>query len=520
MEGAQPQTSTESAQPQTSTGSAQPQTRTGSAQRQTSTGSVQPQTSTGSAQPQTSTESAQPQTSVESTLCETSIKSIIKQRIIAASAQRQTSTESAQPQTSTGSAQPQTNTGSAQPQTSTESAQPQTSTESAQPQTSVESTLCETSIKSIIKQQIIAASANRPELQIIALPMVRQPVTEDGRQIITHRTDFLYTWTIGNYSESSELIAEKFESTVFPDQDPDSSQHFSWSLELYPRGSNPQFDEYISMKILCRNPYKRYIKAECQFEIENCKHEKSHVMQCKFHYVETGVYTIEKWLKRDILEQEKETLLPNGVLKIICQIRTYIRTTSTTNITEDSLFALSEDIKKLYLNPKFSDYTLISRKHKFPVHKSILSARSTIFKLMFKCDTDSVSTKISDVNTGVLKELLRYIYTDRVKNLKKHAMKLMMASDLYGVYGCKVMCEKVICNDLKADEALDLLVICHNHAARYLEEEVRRFIYANARDVVNSPSYKMVRRKNYPILRSVLETLASWKTQEESKNLL
>lgn len=356
------------------------------------------------------------------------------------------------------------------------------------------------------------------ELQIIPLPPVYLPVTKDWCETQTQIVDFAYTWTIRDFSICAELMGEKLTSSVFPTQD-NNSYNFSWCLDLYPRGINQEFQDYVSLNLVCKNPYKQKIEAKCRFYILNHKMEETNGLKYVFKYVESGEYAIRQFIRRDQLERERITLLPKDKLMIVCRIRASLERTNVTNQSRELPFdhrsTLSEDFKGLFLNPKFSDYSLTSEGQDFPVHKVILSARSKVFRAMFEHNMEANkenSTAMTDISAEVLKELLRYIYTDQVENLEKVAKDLMIASDLYGVVQCKIMCEKVICNALTVDNALDLLVIADYHNAQYLKEETIRFILNNARDIVNTPSYQNIPNTESHVLRQVYAALSLWTT--------
>ncbi|XP_052125509.1 uncharacterized protein LOC113210543 [Frankliniella occidentalis] len=78
----------------------------------------------------------------------------------------------------------------------------------------------------------------------------------------------------------------------------------------------------------------------------------------------------------------------------------------------------------------FSDVNLICPDgEKIPAHRCILAARSEYFKTKFKPEWDGHDVEIS-VDPPVLKEMLRYIYTDLLGD-NIDLVKLLVAADMY-----------------------------------------------------------------------------------------
>ena len=94
---------------------------------------------------------------------------------------------------------------------------------------------------------------------------------------------------------------------------------------------------------------------------------------------------------------------------------------------------LSTDLNELLENGNFSDFTLIVGDQRFPVHKSMLAARSPVFAAMFGHhemeESKQGEATIKDLEPEVLKEMLKYIYTGKVTQLESMADELLAAAD-------------------------------------------------------------------------------------------
>ncbi|GFU46765.1 TD and POZ domain-containing protein 3 [Nephila pilipes] len=130
----------------------------------------------------------------------------------------------------------------------------------------------------------------------------------------------------------------------------------------------------------------------------------------------------------------------------------------------EPLKELSDDFS-LLLDPKtpFADVLLICESREFPAHKSILSARSPVFRAIFtnkmKASRDC-EVNITDIDAPTVQAMLRYVYTGQTENLSDSlAASLLLAAHNYQLEGLK----RVTCNYLKTNatpqNVLKLLVL-------------------------------------------------------------
>lgn len=100
--------------------------------------------------------------------------------------------------------------------------------------------------------------------------------------------------------------------------------------------------------------------------------------------------------------------------------------------TDKKTNQIADDFQALFETGKLSDMKIVFGQKEFAAHKLILAARSPVLgnllKFNFKVDEETrLILKDIDEETG--EELLRYIYTEKVFNLKRHARSLLIAAD-------------------------------------------------------------------------------------------
>lgn len=93
---------------------------------------------------------------------------------------------------------------------------------------------------------------------------------------------------------------------------------------------------------------------------------------------------------------------------------------------------VGSDFGKLLLpEPKQTDFVIIVGEKEFPVHKIVLSTRSSVFAEKFQYDYAEKCggrMELFDVEPADFKELLYFIYTGRVSKKKNLTFSLLAAA--------------------------------------------------------------------------------------------
>ena len=115
----------------------------------------------------------------------------------------------------------------------------------------------------------------------------------------------------------------------------------------------------------------------------------------------------------------------------------------------------------------------------FPVHKDILSARSSVFLELFSHAGKDPVVEAIDVDPDVMKEALRYIYTGRVRNLESILNELLRVAGAYKIDGLQALCEESLCKSLSADNAVDVLSLAERYNTDKFKSKAVVFIAAH-----------------------------------------
>ena len=110
------------------------------------------------------------------------------------------------------------------------------------------------------------------------------------------------------------------------------------------------------------------------------------------------------------------------------------------------------------------DMSLVSSTgQEIPCHRYILAVRSPVFKYMFALKKSSESLKLQvDVSTQALNNMLRYLYTDSVKN-EDITEDLITLSHKYKLIQLKEFCLPTFIEMINADNCLKMYIYGYTH---------------------------------------------------------
>ncbi|CAN6200833.1 unnamed protein product [Urochloa humidicola] len=133
-----------------------------------------------------------------------------------------------------------------------------------------------------------------------------------------------------------------------------------------------------------------------------------------------------------------------------------------------------------------ADVTFIVSGERFPAHKSILAARSSVFRALFFGNTNGGSShsqcvQVNGVEPAVFKAMLRFIYTDVYDEARGMAggtmpRQLLAAADRYGLDRLKLICERKLSGGINVDTVATTLALAERHSCSLLKAKCIEFI--------------------------------------------
>jgi speckle-type POZ protein len=177
---------------------------------------------------------------------------------------------------------------------------------------------------------------------------------------------------------------------------------------------------------------------------------------------------------------------------------------------------LMTQLEGLFDSMQFSDVIFHIGGREFPAHKSILAARSEIFAAMFQHQTkENLTNQISieDIEPEIFKELLRFIYTGRLRKTTMETMAagLLIAGDKYLLINLRNECENYLLRQMSPVNCVELVLRCDllnpaEHLKEVLKEAAKYFRRLQS-EVMATAKWEKMEEENPRLLLKVQKIL-------------
>ncbi|GIY15189.1 speckle-type POZ protein-like B [Caerostris darwini] len=253
-----------------------------------------------------------------------------------------------------------------------------------------------------------------------------------------------------------------------------------------------------------------------------------------FEYNNSKIWFLTPLMKISQLFAAKDQLLRNDVLSLECESSNsfgvvsnfieviergsdFLQDFGICNGTQDSCQSLKDAMEQLLREKISCDVTLRVGSAEFPAHKTILGARSPVFKAMFTCDMQETARNagdISDLDADTVKRMLLYLYTDTLDHPKGDSVeKLYFAADKYEILCLKNKCARLLESDLRESNACHILLLADRHQDEYLKEAVCSFISKFRSCILLSEEWKSFNEGHSQLAMQVLQYICLQKMQ-------
>lgn len=132
------------------------------------------------------------------------------------------------------------------------------------------------------------------------------------------------------------------------------------------------------------------------------------------------------------------------------------------------------NVRQMYNDPTFADFTFLVMEKEFKVHKNILAAASPVFLKMFTTKMEESRTnqcRVEHIKPEIFEKLLECIYKGKLPDdFGDFAMDLYSAADYYGIDRLKELCQSEVHERLSVVNAIDT----YKWACRYDLDELKR----------------------------------------------
>ncbi|KAI3894993.1 hypothetical protein MKX03_028013, partial [Papaver bracteatum] len=287
--------------------------------------------------------------------------------------------------------------------------------------------------------------------------------------------------------------------------------HDYWAINFYPDGKTQDIQEYVSLYLELLSPGE--VRAAFEFKFLDQSGKGKHAIhgdsECEVGY--------EEYMKR--LELETSSYLKDDCLSIHCTIGV-VKTRDEEGkryIAPIPLSDMAQNFKSLLEYGIGSDITLHVGNEFLRAHKSILAARSPVFRAQFfglvGNPTDMETVTIEEVEPFAFKAMLLFLYSDELTESDSDSpctsttlmQHLLAAADRYDLPRLKVMCEEKLCEDITVNNVATTLDLAEKHQCQQLKTICLNFAAKpeNFGEVIKSDGYANLEKS---LLTDLLKT--------------
>ncbi|GBL76035.1 TD and POZ domain-containing protein 4 [Araneus ventricosus] len=152
---------------------------------------------------------------------------------------------------------------------------------------------------------------------------------------------------------------------------------------------------------------------------------------------------------------------------------------------------LNENLKSLFHDNILPDIKLKTSSEIYFAHKSILSARSPVFRAMFSNNMKekfSDCVDIEDLSSDTVYRMLHYVYTAEVKDIQfEDACELYRAADKYEILPLRDQCSAYLKCNFCPSNVCEALILADTHQDKDLKTAAQDFIFEH--DVINNEEW-------------------------------
>ncbi|CAM0877758.1 unnamed protein product [Alopecurus aequalis] len=154
----------------------------------------------------------------------------------------------------------------------------------------------------------------------------------------------------------------------------------------------------------------------------------------------------------------------------------------------------------------------------FAAHRCVIAARSSVFKaelLGLMKEKTAPLVRIDDMEAGVFKALLHFIYTDSLPiveedNVVAMAQHFLVAADRYNLDRLKLICEGKFCDHVFRDTVATTMALAEQHGCAALKKACLKFLTSpgNLKAVMASDGFEHLRNSCPSVLEELVAMLA------------
>lgn len=327
------------------------------------------------------------------------------------------------------------------------------------------------------------------------IPPLNEKLTSEHKISLlqcSNRTDVridecTYSWTVTNFIVLNCSKKDRFLQS--PEFYMGNNTDLKWQIRIYPEGLDEKRKELVALFLSPVEAFQENLDTWFSFSVLNEKKKELLKSETNYTFLKGSLlgYGFPEFCKRNHL---LNSMLSKGKLRISCKIRTI------SSIKEE---ASPINLKNIFNSEKFSDFTIITQNNQFKVHKIFLATASPVFDSMLTVnmiENAENSVTILDIPSILIQEMLRFIYTAKVNNIKSIAAKLLPIAEKYQIEELKKLCEQELDKSLNDNNAWDLLILGDRYHGELLKKKALQYITKRKIKITNIEDFKQLTINN------------------------
>jgi len=159
-----------------------------------------------------------------------------------------------------------------------------------------------------------------------------------------------------------------------------------------------------------------------------------------------------------------------------------------------------------------ADLTIRCEEKSFRVHKSVLCARSTVFRqaLSDMEEGGKGEIQVPEIDENIMVSIIAYIYTGELRVNKELDIQMVVyAADKYNLPGfMELLCNKLRKEDVGVETVADMLISAYRHESEELMEVTLEKIRAN-KGIIKDEEFREKMKNVDPVVLLQLDLLNS-----------
>lgn len=111
---------------------------------------------------------------------------------------------------------------------------------------------------------------------------------------------------------------------------------------------------------------------------------------------------------------------------------------------------------------------------RFRCHRAFIAEASPIFANIVAANPEMI--QLITMGSAAVRVLLHYIYTGTLDEMTINASRVLPAAQIYGMVRLKLMVERMLCTQIRRNNAVKLAIVAHLFSAELLKQRAMEFI--------------------------------------------